>query len=379
MVAALPVILVSSLLLLLAAPPLPALATFLAPLAPKLTLAVKALNGGLSLYVAFGCAQSLARRRGIDPVGPAVSAAAALLLSAVKPDGGIPLDRLNQTGLFAGLLFGLASAELSAFAERRRLTLRLPDGVPPAIVRSFAALLPGAALLIGALLLRLLDADLLAATDLLARPLVAVAGSFGGVILICLCDAGFYYFGVHPAGVLAALQPLWLSMLTENQAARLAGRALPHLATREFFLWFVWQGGSGGTLALLLCLLFARATSLKTTARLALVPAIFNINEPLLFGLPIVLNPTLLVPFLLGPIVSASVAYFAFSLSLVPRPVYEVLWTLPAPVGAFLACGSLRAVALELTTLTLTTMLWWPFVRHLDRARLSAEGAAASL
>jgi PTS system cellobiose-specific IIC component len=378
-VAALPIILFSSLLLLLAAPPLPSVAALLAPWSPALGTGVKALNGGISIYVAFGCAQSLARRRGLDPVGPAVLAAAALLLAAAVPSGGaggasgLAIDRLNQTGLFAGLILGLASAELVALAERLELTIRMPAGVPEAIARSFATLVPAFALLAAVFALRLLGADLLGATQAIARPLVSVAGSFGGVLLVSLCDAGLYYLGVHPGGVIAAFQPLWLSMLAENQAARLAGQALPHIANREFFLWFVWQGGSGGTLALMLCLLLTRAKSLRALARLALVPSIFNINEPLLFGLPIVLNPTLAVPFLLGPLVSASVAYLAFSLSWVSRPAYEVLWTLPAPVGAFLSCADWRATALELFTLGLGCAIWWPFVRVIDRERLAAE------
>jgi len=372
-VAALPIILFSSLLLLLAAPPLPGLARLLAPWSPALSLGVKALNGGISIYVAFGCAQSLARRRGIDPVGPAILAAAALLLAAASPDGGVAIDRLNQTGLFAGLVLGLASAELVALAERRQLTIRMPAGVPDAIARSFATLVPAFALLTLVFGLRFLGFDLLGATQALAKPLVSVAGSFGGVLLVSLCDAGLYYLGVHPGGVIAAFQPLWLSMLAENQAARLAGQVLPHIANREFFLWFVWQGGSGGTLALMLCLLAARAKSLRALARLAVIPSLFNINEPLLFGLPIVLNPTLVVPFLLGPLVSASVAYFVFSLGWVSRPAYEVLWTLPAPVGAFLSCADPRAVALELFTLGIGCALWWPFVRRLDRRRLADE------
>jgi cellobiose PTS system EIIC component len=385
-VAALPIILFSSLLLLLAAPPVPSLAALLAPWAPALSLGVKALNGGISIYVAFGCAQSLARRRGLDPVGPAVLAAAALLLAAALPAGGVAGsiasagslagDRLNQTGLFAGLVLGLASAELVALFERLQLTIRMPAGVPEAIARSFATLVPGFALLTAVFVLRLLGVDFLGATQAIARPLVSIAGSFGGVLLVSLCDAGLYYLGVHPGGVIAAFQPLWLSMLAENQAARLAGHALPHIANREFFLWFVWQGGSGGTLALMLCLLLTRAKSLRALSKLALVPSIFNINEPLLFGLPIVLNPSLAVPFLLGPLVSASVAYLAFSLNFVSRPVYEVLWTLPAPVGAFLSCADPRAVVLELFTLGLGCAIWWPFVRRIDRRRLQAEQSA---
>ena len=118
--------------------------------------------------------------------------------------------------------------------------------------------------------------------------------------------------------------------------------------------------------------------SLRIIRRLALVPSLFNINEPLLFGLPIVLNPLLAVPFLLGPLLSATVTYVAFDLGWVSRPAYEVLWTLPAPVGALLSCADGRAVILELATLGLGVLVWWPFVRRLDRERLAIEVPNAS-
>lgn len=372
-VAALPVILVASGLLLLASPPIPALAVWMAPAHPFFTSSVRALNGAIALYVAFGAAQSLAIRRGVDPLGSGIAAAAATMLSAVGPDETFPLDRLNQSGIFAGLLFGLLAAELANLAEKRSLSVQLPHGVPPAIARAFASLIPATALLLLVLVLRACHVDVLGVTRWLAHPLVTVAGSFGGVLLVCLCDAGLYYLGVHPAGLLSALQPVWLSMLMENQAARLAGQTLPHIAPREFFLWFVWQGGSGGTLGLLVCLFFAKAPSLRIIRRLATVPSLFNINEPLLFGIPIVLNPRLAIPFLVAPMASACVAYAALSLSFVARPAYEVLWTLPAPIGALLACADWRAVVLELTTLGLSAAIWWPFVRRLDAERLASE------
>jgi PTS system cellobiose-specific IIC component len=381
-VAALPLVLFASVILLVAAPPVPALAAAMKPHAAPLIDAARAISGGLALYVTFACAQSLARRRDIEPLGPALAAVAALMLLAVplaapglSGSAGSDvaaarplLERLNQTGLFAGLMLGLASAEIFAVTMKRGYTVALPAGAPPAVARSFAALVPAFAVLLLALATRLSGVDVIGASSALAAPLAGMAETYGGVLVICLADAGLYYLGIHPGGVLAGLSPLWLSMLMENQSARVAGAAvLPHIATREFFLWFVWQGGSGGTLAMSLLLLGAAKPSLRAVARLALVPSLFNVNEPLLFGVPIVLNPKLLIPFVLGPLVTATVAYGAFAERLVSRPSYEVLWTLPAPLGAFLACGDWRALALALLNLTLSALIWWPFVRRLAR------------
>jgi len=170
---------------------------------------------------------------------------------------------------------------------------------------------------------------------------------------------------------------LWEAMLVENMDAAAAGAALPHVAPLHFYLWFVWQGGSGAALALGLLLVRCRSAQLKSVGRLGLLPALCNINEPLLFGVPVVLNPALALPFILAPLLSAGVAYAAFFFHWVHRPLLEVPWTLPAPVGAFLTTGGdVRAVVLELCTLALSLAVYWPFVRRYD-AQLLAEEARA--
>lgn len=206
-------------------------------------------------------------------------------------------------------------------------------------------------------------------------PLVAATDSLLGAWTVVLADGAMWLFGVHPVAILGALKPVWLSMLTENMAARADGLPLPHVATREFFLWFVWQGGSGGTLALALLLARARSRALRGVGRLGLVPSLFNVNEPILFGLPVVMNPRLAVPFLAAPLATATTTYLAMRLDWVARPHLEVLWTLPAPVGAYLATGGdARAVLLQCANLAISLVVWWPFVRAWDRRLLAGEG-----
>lgn len=379
-VAALPLVLIGSFFLLLAQPPLPWLAERIAPHVPTLVVPYRMLGGLVALYVCFGTARSLAHRYGLDELGVPLMAVASFL-TALAPaplaagGWGVAAERLGAGGLFGGLFVALASTELQRAVTAGRWTIRLPGGAPDAIVRSFASIVPGFASVTAAwLLVHVAGVDVVGLLESAVRPLVSATDSLPGVAAICLTDSVMWLLGVHPMAVLATAKPLWLSMLAANMEAAAAGAPLPHVATREFFLWFVWQGGSGGTLAVALLLARARSRTLRAVGKLGIVPALFNINEPILFGAPVVMNPRLAIPFVLSPLVSAALAYAAMSAGLVDRPRFDVLWTLPAPVGAYLSTGGdPRALVLQMLNLAVALAIWWPFVRAYDRTLAGTE------
>ena len=380
-VGALPLVLAGSVFLLLAQPPSRALQAWVAPWAPLLLLPTRVLGGAISLYVAFACAYALAKSYQLDAASSGLVALASYLVAAVQPApvGQLPtlvLHRLGAGGILAALAIGLGSVELTRFLVQRRFTVRLPPGTPEAVGRSLMALVPClASVSVVFLLVHVVGADVIRLLQHAAVPLLHAVGSLPGVFSVVLLDSVLWLLGVHAGAVGASLRPLWEAMLLENMEAASAGLALPHVAPLHFYLWFVWQGGSGAALALGLLLVLCRSVQLKSVGRLGLLPAVCNINEPLLFGVPVVLNPALALPFILAPLVSAAVAYGAFALDWVHRPVLEVPWTLPAPLGAFLTTGGdARAVVLQSCTLLLSVAIYWPFVRRYD-ARLVAEEA----
>ena len=397
-VGALPLVLVGSVFLLLAQPPSRALQEWVAPWTPALLVPYRMLGGLIAVYVTFSCAHSLAKSYGLDAAACGLVAMAAFLVAAapapvlpLPPPAPpplpphLPVARLGAGAIFAGLLVAIGSVELTHLFVRRNWTVRLGHGTPEPVVRSFVALLPCLAVVsLVFVLVHVLGVDLVHLLELAARPLIAVTGSLPAALLVVAVDSGLWLLGVHASAALATLRPLWESMLMTNQAewaaAAAAGRAaeLPHIATLPFYQWFVWQGGSGATLALALLLGRARSAQLRGVGRVGLLPAVCNINEPLLFGAPVVLNPALAVPFFLAPVLSVATAYAALALGLVTRPYLEMPWTLPAPVGAYLATGGdARAVALQLFNLTLSLAVYWPFVRRYDRRLLEREAAAA--
>lgn len=387
-IAALPLILVGSTFLLLIQPPSETLAAWLAPHAAVLKVPYRMLGGCLALYVTFACAHSLARSYALDPLASALTAVAGFLVASptalLAPPAtgwGLAADRLGAGGMFGGFAIAIASVELGRFLAARSLTIRLPGGAPEAIVRSFAALVPTLATVVGVwLVVHVAGFDLLGLVARAVAPLLTASDTLPAAWVVVGIDSGMGLFGLHPAAALAALKPVWLQMLAENMAAAEQNLPLPHLGGHEFFLWFVFQGGSGGTLGAALALLFSQSATLKGLSKVALLPALFNINEPLVFGLPVVLNPTLAFPFVVAPLVTATTTWFAMDLGWVARPRLEVLWTLPAPLGAWLTTGGdIRAVVLQLLNLAVTIAIWWPFLRRHDRNLLARErqGAAA--
>lgn len=378
-VGALPLVLVGSLFLLAAQPPWPALQRLLAPHTATLLLPYRALGGCIAVWVTFGTAHALARSYALDAPAAGLIATSGYLLAALQPAApGQPLTlslgRLGAGGIFAGLLLALASVELTRVLVARRWTLRIPGGAPEVVVRSFVALLPAALALGGVFfLVHVAGLDLI---TLLARgiaPLVHAADSLPGVLGLVALDSVLWLLGIHAAALTAGMRPIWEAMLVANMEAVAAHTAPPHVAPLHFFLWFVWQGGSGAALALGLLLLRCRSAQLRSVGRAGILPVLCNINEPLLFGVPVVLNPRLAPPFVLAPLLSAAVAWTAFRLGWVHPPYLETLWTLPAPIGAWLTTGGdPRAVALQLVTLALAIAVYWPFVSREDR-RLSAE------
>ena len=382
-VGALPLVLVGSLFLLLAQPPWPALQRLVEPYAATLLLPYRALGGCIALWVTFGTAHALARNYTLDAPAAGLIAAACYVLAALQPPAaGQPLvlvvQRLGAGGIFTGLIIAIGSVELTRLLVARRWTLRIPGGAPEVVVRSFVALLPALLSLTGVfLVVHVLRLDLVDALARAVAPLIRAADSLPGVLALVALDSGLWLLGIHAAALTSGMRPLWEAMLVSNMEAVAASAPLPHIAPLHFYLWFVWQGGSGAALALGLLLLRCRSGQLRTVGRAGILPVLCNINEPLLFGVPVVLNPRLALPFLGAPLASAIVAWSAFRLGWVRPPYLETLWTLPAPAGAWLTTGGdVRAVVLQMTTLALSLIIYWPFVAREDRRLLAEEQAS---
>ncbi|MEN3015300.1 MAG: PTS transporter subunit EIIC [bacterium] len=171
------------------------------------------------------------------------------------------------------------------------------------------------------------------------------------------------FLGIHGISLVNSIfLSLWQKYLVINAEMIISGKEATYITAYPFFQWFIWIGGAGSTLGLNILLLFSRSSYLRTIARGAIVPSLFNINEPLLFGIPIILNPYFLVPFMIVPLILGTISFVAFSLNLVGKVYVEAPWMLPSPIGAFLATTDYRAIILNLFNIIISALIYLPFV-----------------
>lgn len=262
---------------------------------------------------------------------------------------------IGSGGIFLAIIIALASAATLRAAIRRFGVVLGSIVAGIAVIGVAGALAAGGVSLSGAL------AALLA-------PLGSLGDSLPALLLIALANTLLWSVGIHgPAMLSAVVLPVYLSLQAQNTAAVAGGAPLPHIVTVSIFL-FVFPGGVGSTLPLVILLLRSRHRRIRSVAYASLVPAIFNANEPLMFGLPLVLNASLALPFIFTPLVLALTSYGAIAAGWVARPAFYIPSSIPQPIGVFLATKDWRAVALIAVNIAIAMAMYAPFVAAYDRA-----------
>lgn len=390
-VATLPLIIVGSFFLIVANPPLPeswGIYQFLTGHAAQIVLPYRMTMYIMTLYAVFGIGNSLAKSYDLDGLSGGILAEIAYLLTIVPvnvtvDDAGvagfvIPMAKLGSAGLFVGIITSIIAVEIYRFMDKKGIKITMPDAVPPAVARSFENLIPTAVviLLIGSITYWI-GFDWHGFMSTLVAPLVDASDSLGSVILIVFLTCFFWCFGIHGASIVGSLaRPVWLILLEKNATALAQGQAMPNIAPEPFYQWFIWIGGAGCTIGLAILMAFkSKSSYAKNLGKTVFAPACFNINEPIIFGTPIVLNPTLMIPFILSPVVCAIIAYVCTTIGLVSRVSVTAPWTLPGPIGAYLATGGdWRAAVLNIVLIIISTVIYYPFFKMWDNELLEEEG-----
>ncbi len=380
-ISTIPLIIVGSFFLIIAFPPIPALAAIVKPHAAEILLPFRLTMGLMALYAAHSIGYHLARSYKLDGVAGGVLALAAFLLTslpvAVEGKGlALLMDNLGGGGMFVAIIMAIVAVEILRFAKEKKITIRMPEGVPESVARSFEALVPAGIIVPLVWAVRhLAGFDIHHAVNQLFAPLVTAGNTLAGVLVPVVLITLLWATGIHGDSVVGTVaRPMWLVLLDQNIAAAAAGQPIPNIAPEPFFQWFIWIGGSGATIGLVCLMAFSRSAYLRGVGRAAFLPGVCNINEPVIFGAPVMLNPLLFVPFLAGPVLMGIVAWFAMQFGLVSKPYILVPWTLPAPVGAYLATGGdWRAIVLVLVNILIATALYIPFFRAYERKLLEEQ------
>ncbi|OEG20812.1 PTS lactose transporter subunit IIC [Enterococcus termitis] len=394
-IATLPLIIIGSFFLIIAFPPLPAswgVTQFLTSNAATILLPYRMTMYIMTLYATFGIGASLSKTYNLDVISGGILSTIAFLLTFVPVNipaealdaagtAGfvLPMANLGGGGMFVGIITSILAVEIYRLTDKSKFKITMPEQVPPAVARSFETLTPTLIVILGiSTLTYFVGFDWHSTISKIVSPLVSAADSLPSVLLLIFLITFFWSFGIHGVSIVGSLaRPLWLQLLDGNTAAMAAGKELPSIAAEPFYQWFIWIGGSGCTIGLALLLAFKTKSQFASKlGKATLAPAIFNINEPLIFGTPIVLNPILIIPFILTPMVTATIAWFATQLGLVNRVIFTAPWTRPGPIGAYLATGGdWRAAVLNIILIAISVVIYYPFVKIYDNNELEKEHA----
>ena len=384
-ISTLPLIIVGSLFLIIALFPFPegtAIKTWLSANSGTILLPYRMTMYIMSLYAAWGIGYSLSRSYNLDGVTGGTLAATSFLLTLVPQtvEGmgwAMPMANLGGGGMFVAILSSIFAVEVLRFTKTKNIVIKMPDQVPASVSRSFEALTPAAIIIIFfAVFTYFLGIDWHGIIGKLVSPLVSATDTLPSAIFISTLIGFFWSFGIHGMSIVGSLaRPLWLTLLDNNSAAVAAGQAAPHIFPEQFFQGFVMIGGAGATLGLAILLaLRAKSQYGKMLGKTTVIPAIFNINEPIMFGAPIVLNPILIIPFILAPMVITTLSYFLTVSDFIPMLMARLPFTIPGPIAAVMSTDwSLMAGALVIVNFVISVVIYYPFFKMVEKQQLEKE------
>lgn len=337
--------------------------------------------GVMTFFISVGIGASLGRHYKLDPIMTGLLALMAfLLVAAPYRDGTISAQYFSGEGIFTAIITALYAGEVYAWLKRHKITIRLPQEVPPGVARSFEILIPVVVIVATLHPLNLLVQSYTGmiipqAIMHLLQPLVSASDSLPAILISVLICQVLWFAGIHGALIVTGIMnPFWMTNLALNQSALAAGAALPHIYLQGFWDHYLLIGGVGSTLPLAFLLLRSRAAHLRSIGKMGVVPSIFNINEPILFGAPIIMNPVFFLPFILVPMINATFAYIATKLGWVAQVVSLTPWTTPAPIGASWAANwALSPLLMCLFCMVLSALMYYPFLKAYERTLIRQE------
>lgn len=395
-----PFLIIGSFFLLIANLPIPGYNEFVIhyfgeKLIGQLNYVLDATYSVMALLVVISTSISLAKRWQLNEISCAlISLVSFLIVTPYKlpqETGGaisdvIPVFALGAQGLFLSLIITLAAVRLYRLFNHPRLTISMPSSVPPAVSNSFSSLIPSFLIVLIFWLLRLFFEFTVFGTlqamifNVLQTPMMQLGNTLPSQMVAEFFVSFFWFFGLHGDSIVTAIMgPVWRSLTLENMQAMKQGLPPANIITQQFRDVFLICGGTGFTLAMLLVMLFrAQSKRMREIAKLATPAAIFNINEPIIFGVPIALNPLLFIPFIIVPVVLCVITYSAMAFGWLPLTSgLEIPWTTPIFISGFLICGW-KGMLFQAINLAVAMTIYYPFVMTLDRQYLRDELQQAS-
>lgn len=341
--------------------------------------------GIMALFVAVAVAYFLAREYRqdypeIDPLSSAIiSGVVFLMLAAPAQEGAIPVRFLDAKGFFTAMIVGAFTVEITRLLVKNNIRIKMPEGVPPAVSASFSSLIPmivNIGLFFGLNLISI-SVGGVSIPQLIINILTPVLNgtdSVWFVVIMMFISHILWTVGIHGGSVTGSItSAVYTSNLAANAAAKAAGESLPYVMTAPLSVYIVVMGGAGATLGLMFMMLRSRSKQLRTVARVGLLPGLFGINEPILFGTPMILNPIMAIPLVITPLVNAFLGFYATKWGLVGRAFIGVPWTTPPFIGLPLATMDFRAFFLVVFVLIIDMIIYYPFFKMYEKTLVERE------
>ena len=349
----------------------------------------------LALFGVFGIAYSYVKNEGIDGISAGIFAMVSLVVvnnsfvtaaDGTQIGGVVPKAFLGGKGMIAAIIIGLVVGKIYSHIVKNKWTIKMPESVPQGVANAFTSLIPGMIIITLAFIVHVGFKVGLHSTfieviyKVLQTPLQGLSDSFGGAIAIPLLISLFWWCGIHGATIVGGIMgPILQSNGLANQevfnsGAKLVAGQNAAIVTNQFVDQFITFGGSGLTLGLVCTMLyFSKSRQYKELGKLSIIPGLFNINEPIIFGFPVVFNPIMAIPFILAPVISAVMVYTSIATGLVePFRAISVPWTTPFIISGFLI-GGIKAAILQIAVFAMTVAVYFPFFKYQDKLAYQEE------
>ena len=340
--------------------------------------------GAMALYICIAVTHFLSKSYKIDTFMPVLFSLVGFLTLVTAPielsfmAKSLNFIYIDGKGILPALIIGMGTAELYRIMIQKNFgRIKLPDSVPSSLTEVFASMVPGMVLILIYSLVYTLFASmgtsLPAAIFSMMSPAFKLADSLPSVIFISLLVHFFWFFGLHDAALAGILGPLRDGNLSINASAQLAGEELPHIFTTPFYVYYIVIGGAGAVLGLCLLLAFSKSKQLKVVGRVGFLPSLFGISEPIIFGVPLMLNPLFIVPFMAAPTINAIIAYLLTDKQIIKSTFSMVSWNMPSVFGAFFATMDVKASIMVIGLIILDMLIYYPFFKVYEKQLIKSE------
>lgn len=399
-----PITLGGAIVLLIGNFPIKAWTDFLSKIGFSLsfTAAQNATMNCLALFVVFNFAYVYAKKSNFDPLPAGLLSVAAFFTlmpqdymarlagTHVKLAQNVAFSTnyVGASGIIVAIVVGWIVAALYVWLNRKNLVIKLPASVPPNVSESLRPSIISGVILVAFVIIRIMFEMLPGLnhfgnifalfTKLVQTPLQHFVASPISLIAVYTLANVLWFFGIHPNMVYGVIMPLITAEQIINQNAFKAGHTMPYLTVAILTVALGNAfGGQGTTIGLVISMIKSKSKRYKQMFKLAVVPSLFNINEPLVFGMPIMMNPVFFLPMVLTPIccgTASLILMHVLNLAKVFNPMIMLPWTMPGVIQTFLS-GGIQFLTIAIVVVIISTIIWYPFFKIADKKAYQEEQA----